>query len=507
MSWRKYFKSANTRGQYSPLSSRGGRKSGEDAVGVLNYPNLLQESYLGCPNRIERYQNFESMDQDSEINAALDILAEFSTQNDDQTKMCFDLDIKDELTETEIKIIKERLKSWYHLNELNKRSFRLFRNVLKYGDQVFLRDPETFKLFYMEMDNVIKVIVNESEGKKPEQYIVRNIMPNFENLTVTQVSSNNLYNVIPSGPGFTAQSAGFNMPNNPYSSSSRFSHGQNEHAIDAQHVMHLSLTEGLDPNWPFGTSILENVFKVFKQKELLEDSIIIYRVQRAPERRVFKIDVGDMPSHLAMAFIDKVKNEIHQRRIPSFGEGRQFQDTTYFSLAPNADFFFPVTSCISLDEKVKLLNGKSLTLQEIIDEYNAGITNWVYSVNPDTKLVEPGEIIWAGVTRKNAQIVKVTLDDGSSVKVTPDHRFIMRDGSEKEAQYLLNGDRIMPLYLKNTKTSKYQGEAKYPRFICPATGNFKWVHTMVCPKTMEGKSRVIHHIDCNSLNNNPRQSY
>jgi len=344
MAWRKYFKSASSLGNFSPLSRRGGRDTGEDAVGVLNYPNLLQESYMGCPNRIERYQNFESMDQDSEINAALDILSEFSTQTNDQTGLCFKVDFKEPPTETEAKIIKERLQTWYYLNEFQKRAFRMFRNVLKYGDQVFLRDPETFKLFYVEMDNVIKVIVNESKGKKPEQYLIRNINVNFQNLTVTQVTSQNLYNVVPSGPGFTAPTAGFNMPSVPYSSQSRFAHGQNEHAIEAQHVLHLSLTEGLDPNWPFGTSILEMVFKVFKQKELLEDSIVIYRVQRAPERRIFKIDVGDMPSHLAMAFIEKVKNEIHQRRIPSWGENQRFQDSTYFSLAPNADFFFPITA-------------------------------------------------------------------------------------------------------------------------------------------------------------------
>jgi hypothetical protein len=121
-------------------------------------------------------------------------------------------------------------------------------------------------------------------------------------------------------------------------------HGLNEKAIEAQHVLHLSLTEGLDPNWPFGNSILELIFKVYKQKELLEDAIIIYRVQRAPERRVFYIDVGEMPSHLAMAFVDRVKNEIHQRRIPSQGGGQNFQDSTYYPLPVNADYFFPQTA-------------------------------------------------------------------------------------------------------------------------------------------------------------------
>jgi hypothetical protein len=90
---------------------------------------------------------------------------------------------------------------------------------------------------------------------------------------------------------------------------------------------------------------LENIFKVFKQKELLEDSIIIYRVQRAPERRMFKIDVGNMPTHMAMAFIERIKNEISQRRIPTQSAGGQnMMDATYNPLSTNEDFFFPQTA-------------------------------------------------------------------------------------------------------------------------------------------------------------------
>ena len=116
----------------------------------------------------------------------------------------------------------------------------------------------------------------------------------------------------------------------------------NETCIDARHVVHLSLNEGLDYFWPFGQSILENIFKVYKQKELLEDSVLIYRVQRAPERRVFKIDVGNMPSHMAMQFIERVKNEMHQRRIPTVtGGGANMMDASYNPLSINEDFFFP----------------------------------------------------------------------------------------------------------------------------------------------------------------------
>ena len=73
----------------------------------------------------------------------------------------------------------------------------------------------------------------------------------------------------------------------------------------------------------FGNSLLESIFKVYKQKELLEDAIIIYRVQRAPERRVFYVDVGNMPSHLAMQFVERVKTDILQRRIISATGGGQ----------------------------------------------------------------------------------------------------------------------------------------------------------------------------------------
>ena len=101
----------------------------------------------------------------------------------------------------------------------------------------------------------------------------------------------------------------------------------------------------MDNNFPFGNSLLESIFKVYKQKELLEDAIIIYRVQRAPERRVFYVDVGNMPSHLAMSFVERVKNEIHQRRIPSAtGGGTNVVDSAYNPLSINEDYFFPQTA-------------------------------------------------------------------------------------------------------------------------------------------------------------------
>lgn len=337
MTWRKYFKSSNLPSNISPLGN--GRSPDP---GYRNYQSNLPEVYIGHPNRVERYNQYEQMDMDSEINAALDILAEFMTQKNLANGTAFDINFKEKPTDNEVKIIKEQLQQWVALNEFNKRIFKIVRNTLKYGDQVFIRDPETFKLFWTEMSKVTRVIVNEAEGKKPEQYVIKDINPNFQNLTVTAVSTSDTYMNHPQVGG---PSGSYVQPATPMSGGSRFTHAQNEAVINAEHVVHISLTEGLDVYWPFGNSVLENVFKVFKQKELLEDSIIIYRVQRAPERRVFKIDTGNMPSHMAMAFVERIKNEIHQRRIPTqTGGGANMMDATYNPLAIMEDYFFPQTA-------------------------------------------------------------------------------------------------------------------------------------------------------------------
>jgi hypothetical protein len=353
MSWKKYFKVADLSGQLSPIN--GGRDQGLPGYGkndgrttaaqtdftFRNYASRLPEVYSGHPNRIERYNQYENMDADSEINACLDIISEFSTQLNEQNTTPFEVKYLDEPTDHEVEIIKKQLQQWTKLNKLDQRIFKLFRNTIKYGDQIFVRDPETFEMYWVDMAKVSRVIVNESEGKRPEQYIIRDINPNFQNLTVAAKTTTDFMVNPPTG-GYAA-STSYTMPNQASANQNRFTRAVNETCIDAKHVVHMSLNEGLDVFWPFGRSILENIFKVFKQKELLEDAILIYRVQRAPERRVFKIDVGNMPSHMAMAFVERVKNEMHQRRIPTYnGGGQSIMDSSYNPLSTGEDFFFPM---------------------------------------------------------------------------------------------------------------------------------------------------------------------
>jgi hypothetical protein len=357
MSYKKRF--SNLTGQVSPISgfnNNTGAWNGPGApstsgtggwnnteFGYKNYQSRLPEVYTGHPNRVERYNQYEMMDVDAEINACLDIIAEFSTQKNEQNNTPFEIIFSDDPTPHEVELIKKQLQQWCKLNEFDTRAFKIFRNTIKYGDQVFIRDPENFKLYWVDMTKVSKVIVNESEGKKPEQYVIKDINPNLQNLSIAEKTTTD-FQAQPPTAGYSAPYS-YTVPNEPYGTTgSRFSLGLNESAIDAKHIIHLSLTEGLDRYWPFGQSVLENIFKVYKQKELLEDAILIYRVQRAPERRVFKIDVGNMPSHMAMAFVDRIKNEIHQRRIPSVQGGQSVLDATYNPLSINEDYFFPVTA-------------------------------------------------------------------------------------------------------------------------------------------------------------------
>ena len=358
--WRKYFKVANVGGELSPLSGKSadglpgyGRNDGRDPmrghadVAYRNYASRLPEVYSGHPNRIERYNQYENMDSDSEINACLDILAEFCTQATATDALPFQVKYNDTPTDHEIDIIKKQLQQWIKLNRLDQRIFRIFRNTLKYGDQVFVRDPETFEMYWVDMSKVARVIVNESEGKQPEQYVIRDINPNFQNLSIAVKTTTDYQSTPPSGAyvapyNYSAPNAGAGGQGG---SGSRFSAAMNETVLDAKHVVHLGLSEGLDYYWPFSMSVLETIFRVFKQKELLEDAVLIYRTARAPERRVFKIDVGNMPSHMAMAFVDRVKNEIHQRRIPSnTGGGQHIMDSSYNPLSINEDYFFPQTA-------------------------------------------------------------------------------------------------------------------------------------------------------------------
>lgn len=344
MSWRKHFTPVDNSGL--PLNiQRTDNTSGFSGGGAASsrYASWLPEVYAGSPNRLMRYIQYDQMDQDLEINSALDTIAEFGTQEDDFSKLPFIIEYDSTPSDTESTIIKKTLSQWCSLNELHKRAFRIMRNTIKYGDQFFIRDPETYKLFWVDPANIEKVIVNESEGKKIEAYFVKNLEQNLRELTASGVSTlhSRPYG---SGQGLTGVMSSVATSTNNYLTGAIDGMNQGV-AVDAKHVVHISLSEGLDSAWPFGVSILEPIFKVFKQKELLEDSILIYRIHRAPERRIFFIDVGNMPPHKAKQYLEQVKYEVQQKRTPNKrGDGSSVVDASYNPMSMLEDYFFAQTA-------------------------------------------------------------------------------------------------------------------------------------------------------------------
>ena len=341
-SWKKYFSAV-------PSPARTPREVGNSTSGQGGtsgkYSSFLPEVYSGAPNRVERYVQYEQMDLDSEISKALDVISDFSTQNFENDNDPFNIAYHDELTDTEITLLKDSLRQWCSLNKWQQRLWRVFRNVIKYGDQIYIRDPETFELIWVDPTKVEKIIVNENRGKDIEQYVIRDIDLNLQSMVATSMLVHDQYS-FPGGyprssnPAAGAGTVNYGVSSSPGSRNSRFNLAENNYAIDGTHVVHLSLSEGMDSQWPFGTSILESIYKVYKQKDLLEDSIIIYRIVRAPERRIFYIDVGNLSGPRAMQYVERIKNEIYQRRIPNrTGGGQSVLDAAYSPIAINEDFF------------------------------------------------------------------------------------------------------------------------------------------------------------------------
>jgi len=342
LSWRKHFTPVDNSGL--PLNVQGKKADGGFGAEWSAVQSWLPEVYAGSPNRLMRYMQYDNMDTDCEINTALDTIAEFGTQEDESTGLPFDVFYEEDPSDSETKIINKTLKQWCKLNDMYKRVFRIVRNTIKYGDQFFIRDPETYEIFWVDPANVEKVIVNESEGKKIETYFIKDLDPILSEKVATDVST---IHTRPFGAG-----QGINGIMSPVGTSPGGTHtngamdGQDQGIpVSAENVIHISLTEGMDLNWPFGVSILEPVFKIFKQKELLEDSIIIYRVHRAPERRVFIIDVGNMPPNKAKQHLNQIKYEVQQKRIPGKNaQGQNIADSAYNPMSMLEDYYFAQTA-------------------------------------------------------------------------------------------------------------------------------------------------------------------
>jgi DNA gyrase subunit A len=103
--------------------------------------------------------------------------------------------------------------------------------------------------------------------------------------------------------------------------------------------------------------------------------------------------------------------------------------------------------CFTKETKVRLTDGRDVDFETLVREQAEGKQNFTYTVN-SKGLIAIAEIQHPRRTRENAELVKVSLDNGEEIRCTPNHRFMLRDGSYLEAQHLQSGQSLMPFYTR-----------------------------------------------------------
>ncbi len=164
--------------------------------------------------------------------------------------------------------------------------------------------------------------------------------------------------------------------------------------------------------------------------------------------------------------------------------------------------------CFTKDTKVKLTDGRDLNFEELIKEYKKSKKNYTYTVN-SLGLISVAEIKNPRLTRKKSEIIRVILDNGEEIKCTPDHLFMLRDGSYRKAKDLEPRESLMPNYLKiSEKTDRFNREGYT---LVYQNKKNEWVPTHHLADNFnltrgiytKSAGRVRHHKDFNKLNNNP----
>ncbi len=277
------------------------------------YYRLVQ----GAPSRLTRYREYDLMDGDVHVTMALDIIAEEMCGNRGKSKDVIDVVLtpvgSNLIAPNVVVTLKAALKAWIKLNRWDERVFDICRNTIKYGDAFFLRPKQKNGQFvWIHPKSVIAAIVSQDDITDVKGWHIKEDSK-FAN---PGIGGNMGYNVTS------------NVGDNGVS------------AVDRSDVVRFTLNGDMSEDAPFGNSVLRAAYRSFKQKELLEDALIIYRVQRAPERRVFYINTGKMPPQKVAHHLEQIKNEFKQRKTPHSQNGKQSVDSVYNPQSMNEDFFF-----------------------------------------------------------------------------------------------------------------------------------------------------------------------
>jgi hypothetical protein len=253
------------------------------------------------------------------------------------------------------------------------------------------------------------------------------------------------------------------------------------------------VTSGLvDRNRQTILSYLHKAIKSLNQLRMIEDSLVIYRLSRSSEKRIFYIDIGGLPRNQAEQYMKDVMNRYRNKLI--------------------------YDQCLSLETRIPLLDGRILSLSKIIEEYDNGKTLWAYSCDPSTGKFAPGIISWAGITRRNEKVLKITLDNDESITCTLDHKFPVWNKGKVEAQNLIVGDSMIPFYTRNKSITSASKNSKYQQIYENETKKWIFTHRLVStwkdkidiineynynPLRINEEKRTVHHKDYNRFNNSP----
>lgn len=247
------------------------------------YSNAM--SAYGTYDRMARYSDFSEMEYTPEIGSALDIYAEESVAADENGNV---LHIHSDNTK-----IKQLLDDLFFdtLNvDFNLTSW--VRNLCKYGDHFLFND----------------------------------VSPEF-----------GVINAYPMPISEVEREEGFD-PNDPLAVRFRWV-TQGNQVLENWQVSHMRLL-GNDAFIPYGSSVLEPARRIWRQLILLEDAMLVYRIVRAPERRVFKIDVGNVPPEEIPAYMERAQSTLKRASITDQTTGRV--DLRYNPLSVDEDYFIPV---------------------------------------------------------------------------------------------------------------------------------------------------------------------
>lgn len=162
------------------------------------------------------------------------------------------------------------------------------------------------------------------------------------------------------------------------------------------------------------------------------------------------------------------------------------------------------------DSIIPLLDGTETTIKDLSTRIKNGEEIWTYAIQQGTNALVGGKIIWCDLTRKDSELIRVTLDDGTHIDTTPDHEYMLRDGTYVRADQLESGVSLMPFY--STTSVENKGKLKgYEKTYNPASNRYRFTHRVIANEMLRdyraeaavGGKFLTHHKNFNKKDNRP----